>query len=191
MKKIILASTSPRRKEILEKVNLKFEIKESFYKEDLNLKMPPKKLVEYLSLGKAKAVEKECKEGIIIAADTIVVYKQKVLGKPFTEEKAKEMLTFLSGKKHEIITGVTIINKYTDTYISFHDSTKVIMKKLNSQTIDNYIATKEPLDKAGGYALQGIGSVLIEKIEGNFFNAMGLPVNKLYEELKKMGVDIL
>ncbi|MDD5639287.1 MAG: Maf family protein [Candidatus Pacebacteria bacterium] len=190
-RRIILASTSPRRKEILDKTMLLFEIQESFYEEDMTLKMSPEKLAEYLSLGKAKSVADKNPDAIIISADTFVVYDNKCLGKPKTKLLAKKMLTMLSGKKHEIITGVTIIDTSNNHTISFHGTTKIFMKKLSPQIINSYIKTGEPLDKAGGYALQEIGAILIEKIDGDFFNAMGLPINRLTEELKAFGIKIL
>jgi septum formation protein len=190
MKKIILASTSPRRKEIFAKIKLPFEIQESNYEENMNLKMPPEKLAEYLSAGKAKAVAEKNSNAIIIAADTFVVYDDRPLGKPKTAERAKEMLEMLSGKEHEILTGVTIMDADSGKTISFHDATKVFMKELSPDIIDAYIKTGEPIDMAGAYALQEIGALLIEKVEGDFFNAMGLPLKRLVEELKHFGVEV-
>lgn len=189
MKKIILASTSPRRKEILKKLKIKFTIKKSPYEEDLNLKMPPSDLVKFLSLGKAQAIKN--KDALVISGDTIVAYNNQVFGKPKTKKKAREMLNILSGKKHEIITGITIIDKKTNKTVSFSETTYVYMKKLTPRIIENYIKTKEPLDKAGAYALQDLGAILIEKMEGDFFNAAGLPLKRLSEELKNFGINIL
>jgi septum formation protein len=191
MKKIILASVSPRRKEILSKTGLFFDIQESEYEEDMNLQMSPSDLAEHLSLSKAKSVSDKNIDAIVIAADTFVVFDNKYLGKPKTESLAREMLSLLSGTTHEIITGVTIIHKETNHLVSFHEKTKVFMKELSSETIDAYIKTGEPLDKAGGYAMQEIGSILVEKIEGDFFNAVGLPISRLVEELKSFGIKVL
>jgi len=191
MKKIILASTSPRRKEILEKLKMPFEIQESNYEEDMTLDMTPEKLAEYLSMGKAKAVAGKNENAIIIAADTFVVYKDKLLGKPKSVESAKEMLEMLSGKEHEIITGVAIIDTGTGKVKSFSGFTKVFFEKLTPEIIDAYIKTGEPMDKAGSYAMQEIGALLINRIEGDFFNAMGLPLKRLVEELKDFGVFVL
>lgn len=191
MRKIILASTSSARKETFSKVRLPFEVQASNYEEDMSLEMPPEQLVEYLSAGKAKAVAEENSNAIVIAADTFVVYGNQRLGKPKTAERAKEMLEMLSGKEHEIVTGVTIIDTESGKSRTFHGSTKVFMKKLSPETIDAYIKTGEPLDKAGAYALQEIGAMLIEKIEGDFFNAVGLPLERLMEELKDFGVVVI
>src|SRR3989338_5588177 len=189
-RKIILASTSPRRKEILAKTGLVFEIQASDYHEDMTLKMSPEKLVEYLSKGKAEAVALKNSNAIVIAADTFVAYKNKKLGKPKDKREAKKMLTMLSCKQNNIISGVTIIDTHSGKSLSFHEITKVFMKKMSADEIENYIATGEPLDKAGAYALQERGSIFIKKIDGDFFNAMGLPLNKLVEKLKMFSVEL-
>lgn len=191
MKKIILASTSPRRKEILSKLGLPFEVQESNYEEDMTLDMSPEKLVEYLSVGKAKAVAEKNQNAIVIAADTIVVYKHHILGKPITPERAKEMLEMLSGKQHEIMTGVTIIDTNSGKSRTFHDTIKTFMVNFSPELIDWYIKTGEPLDKAGAYALQEKGALLIEKIDGDLFGAIGLPLRRLVDELKDFGVNVI
>ncbi len=189
MKRIILASTSPRRKEILSKTKLPFEIQESNYKEDMTLPMPPIELAEHLSFNKAKAVADRNKDAVVIAADTFVVYENKFLGKPKTEKEAKEMLMMLSGKENQIITAVTIIEN--DHSLSFHETVRAYMENLSSEDIDKYIATGEPMDKAGAYALQELGAIFIKKIDGDFFAAMGLPLKRLVQELKKFGIEVL
>jgi septum formation protein len=189
MKRIILASTSSRRKEILSKVKLSFEVMESDYKEDMSLDMSPIELSKWLSFNKAKVVADKNKDAVVIGADTFIVFKEKLLGKPKTEKEAKEMLTMLSGKEHEIITGVTIIEK--DHSISFHEIVKVFMENITQENIDKYIATGEPMDKAGAYALQEMGAIFIKKIDGDFYTAMGLPLKRIVEELKDFGIDIL
>jgi len=190
MKKIILASASPRRKEILLKTGLSFEVQESEYEEDMALAMPPGELSEYLSLGKARLVADKNNDAIVIAADTFVVCDNKFLGKPKTESLAREMLSILSDKENDIFTGVTIIDSSNDHTVSFHEISKVFMKKMPPETIELYIKTGEPLGMAGGYSIQGRGAVLIEKIDGDFFNAMGLPLSRLAEELKDFGIRI-
>lgn len=189
MKKLILASTSPRRKEILSKTGLAFEVVPSDYEEDMTLDMPPEELAEFLSAGKAMAVASKNPGAIVIAADTFVVHEHHRLGKPHTPERAKEMLEMLSGKAHYIVTGVTIVAG--DQVCSFHEKTSVHMAELSEALIDQYIATGEPLDKAGAYALQELGAMLIEKTEGDFFNAMGLPLRRLVHELRAFGVEVL
>lgn len=191
MKKIILASTSPRRKEILEKTRLLFSIEGSDYEEDMSLPLTPHELVKFLSLEKAKSVAKNHADALIIAADTIVAFEGKVLGKPHTREAAKEMLLMLNGKRNSIITGVAIIDTTTSKIESFSDEVDIYLKQLTESEIDNYIKSGEPLDKAGAYAIQGLGSVFIKKIDGDFFSAMGLPIEKIAEVIKGFGVYIL
>ncbi|MBU3934863.1 septum formation inhibitor Maf [Patescibacteria group bacterium] len=191
MKQIILASQSPRRKQLLEQIGLEFEIDPSNYEEDMTLKMEPKKLAEFLSLGKAKDVAERHKDTIIISADTIVAVDNEVFGKPKTPERAKYMLEKLSGRAHSVITGFTIIDTETNKQISKSIETKVYFKDLSEQEIDLYIATSEPLDKGGAYAIQGLAALFVEKIEGDYFNIVGLPILALTTELKNLGVNIL
>lgn len=193
MKTIILASGSPRRKEILERVGLKFKIVESNFDEkiDPELKLKPHDLVKKFSLEKAKAVAKNHKNSIIIGADTIVFIDKQILGKPKDEKHAQQMLKLLSGRSHFVVTGFTIINTTSNKTVTKSIETKVWMKQLSTQEIDDYIATNEPFGKAGAYAIQEKGSVFIEKITGDFFNAVGLPIYALAQELRKLGVEIL
>jgi septum formation protein len=200
MKSIILASKSPRRKELLKMLGLKFRVVDNNYKEKVDPKLKPEQLAKKLSLGKAKAMAAKNPRAVIIAADTIVVLKKEslgkhstsvVLGKPHTGAKAKQMLKKLSGKMHLVITGLTIIDTEKNTVFSKAITTKVYFKKLTPLEIDAYIKTKEPLDKAGGYAIQGLGSLLIKKIEGDYFNIVGLPLNILAEGLKKSDIDVV
>lgn len=186
-----MASSSPRRKEIFSKIRMPFKVVESDYEEDMSLSMLPVELAKYLSGGKARSVARTHPEAIIIAADTFVVYDNRVLGKPKTEERALEMLRMLSGKENDIITGVTILDSSNGREYSFHEITKVFMKKISKDTIAAYIKTGEPLDKAGSYAIQELGAILIDRIEGDFFNAMGLPLARLALELQKFGIKIL
>ena len=191
MKKIILASQSPRRKDLLKQIGLEFEIDPSNYEEDMTLKMEPNKLAEFLSLGKAKDVAKRHKDAIIISADTIVAISGEVFGKPKTPERAKYMLEKFSGNAHSVITGFTIIDTETNKQISKSVETKVYFKNLSEQEIKAYIATGEPLDKGGGYAIQGLAALFVEKIEGDYFNIVGLPILALTTELKDFGIKIL
>ncbi len=191
MRKIILASSSPRRKEIFAKLRLPFEIQHSDYEEDMTLPMSPIELAKFLSLGKAESVAAKNPDAIIIAADTFVVFENKFIGKPKSENEAKEMLKMLSGKENDIVTGVTIIDSQNKKQISFHDISKVFIQELSDEIIDSYIKTGDPMDKAGAYAIQEIGAVLIEKIEGDFFNIMGLPLRRLAQELENFGIKVL
>jgi len=133
MKKIILASTSPRRKELFAKLRLPFEIQASEYEEDMTLPMPPLELVEFLSLGKAQSAAEKNPNAIVIAADTFVVFENKFLGKPKSENEAKEILRMPSGKENDIVTGVTIIDTETGKQISFHDTSKVFISDVRRE----------------------------------------------------------
>ena len=190
-RKIILASGSPQRKKLLETIGLDFEIEKSNYKEDISEKIPAYKLAQKLALGKVQDVAQKHKNAIIIGADSFVVLGKEFLDKPRTPQKAKEMLKKISGKKHQLITGIAIIDTKRNKIFTDYEITGVWLKKLNAKEINSYVKTKEPLDKAGGYAIQGIGSILIEKINGNYTNVVGLPINKVYKYLLKLGVNIL
>jgi len=191
MRKIILASNSPRRKEILAKTRLKFEIVESNYEEDMTLKLKPRELAKFLSKEKAQIVAKKSKNSILISADTFIVLKNKILGKPHTKEKATKMLMEINDQKLRIITGYTIIDQATNKVISESKETQIKIKKLGRQEIENYVQTGESLDKAGAFAIQGLGSILIEEMKGDFFNALGLPIFDIANHLKKIGIKIL
>jgi septum formation protein len=190
MRKIILASASPRRKEILRKTGLNFSICTSDYKEDINLSLKPRALAKFLSRKKAETVAHKYKNAIIIAADTFIVFKNRLLGKPHTDKEAEKMLNMLNGKAHSVITGFTIMDTASKKILSRSVETKVYFKKLGRKEINAYVRSKEPLDKAGAYAIQGLGSVFIEKIDGDFLNVVGLPLRALTESLKKFGITI-
>lgn len=190
-RKIILASGSTQRKKLLETIGLDFEIEKSNYKEDMSEKMPAHKLVQKLALGKAQDVAQKHKNAIIIGADSFVVLGKEFLGKPRTPQKARKMLKKISGKKHQLITGIAIIDTKRNKTFTDYEITEVWFKKLSAKEIENYIKTGEPLDKAGSYAIQKLGCILIKKINGNYTNVVGLPINKIYEYLLKLDVDIL
>ena len=183
-KNLILASASPRRRELLEKAGLQFIVVASNYEEDMTLRLSPPELVKFLSQGKAEAVRAAHPNSLILAADTIVVLGNQILGKPHTPERAKEMLTALSGTNHSIITGFTVLDSGSGKSISDAVETKVMFKKLSERQIDEYIATGEPLDKAGAYAIQLGGARFVERMEGDYANAIGLPVTEVLQALK-------
>lgn len=191
MKKIILASASPRRKELLAKIGLKFSIEKSNIKEDLGTNLSPKKLAEYLSYRKAYKISKKHSNATIIAADTLVVLNNKVIGKPKNSKDAKKILRKLSGKAHSVITAFTIIDTKTNKISTRSVETKVFMKKLTEKEINYYIKTEEPLDKAGAYGIQGFGGIFIEKIDGDYYNIVGLPLTTFIKELKKFNINVL
>ncbi|MCK5393773.1 MAG: septum formation protein Maf, partial [Candidatus Omnitrophica bacterium] len=185
------ASTSPRRKELLEMIGLKFKAVDSGYKEDLNYGLKPLALARYLSKGKAKEAAKKYKNHIIIAADTFVVSGESLIGKPNSVAEAKKMLKKISGRILYVVTGFTITDTESGKTLSKAVRTKVYIKNLTNTEINNYVKTKEPLGKAGAFAIQGIGALIVKKIEGDFFNVMGLPLNALAGALKKFGIHIL
>jgi len=191
MKTIILASVSPRRRELLEKIGLEFKVEASNYNEEMNSDQEPHGLAKSISLEKAKAIASHHHNALIIAADTFIVFRGKILGKPRSEREAREMLEALSGKIHSVITGFTIIDTDSQRVLSRTTETKVHIKKLTPGEIDAYVRSKEPLDKAGAYAIQGLGSVIVDKINGDYFNVMGLPLNALTESLKEFGINVL
>ncbi|MCK5629188.1 MAG: septum formation inhibitor Maf [Nanoarchaeota archaeon] len=191
--KIILASSSPRRKEIADQMGLEYEIIPSNYEEDMTMRLEPKDLVKTLALGKAKEVanrQEEETEAIVIGIDTFITYNKKLLGKPKSVNEAREMLKMISGKIIKAYTGVAIIDIKNKNEMINYDITEIILANLTDTEIDNYINTGEPLDKAGAIGIQGLGSIFIKKINGCFSGAVGLPENKIYNMIAKMGVDI-
>ena len=188
---IILASASPRKKEILKKTGLKFKVDESDYEEKVDPGLKPHELARFLSREKARDVARRHRDALVIAADTIVLLRGRLFGKPRNEEQAKEMLRALSGKAHSVITGFTIIDTAGKKEISRSVESKVFFKRLSADEIETYIRSGEPLDKAGAYGVQGLGAVIVKRIEGDFFNVVGLPLNALAESLKEFGVNVL
>ncbi|AFS78019.1 Maf-like protein [Gottschalkia acidurici 9a] len=185
MKKIILASSSPRRKEILNRFDLKFDIICSNIEEYVDKNDDPIKTVMSLAFEKCQDVANRCNEGdIIIAADTIV-YKDYILGKPQNREEALNMIKHLSGDTHLVITGVSIIEVGNSRKIVDYEVTRVKFKDLTKDKIERYLDTEEYKDKAGAYGIQGYGEVLVESIEGSYSNVVGLPIAKLEELLDK------
>jgi len=187
-KKIILASASPRRKEILKRTGLKFKVDASGHEEKMRQGLSPQSLARLLSLEKAKSVAGRHGNALVIAADTFIVFKGKLFGKPHKKEEALRMLLTLNGKAHTVITGFTIIDTDSGKMISRSAKTKVWFKKLTADEIKSYVKSGEPLDKAGGYAVQGRGAALIKKIEGDFLNVVGLPLRMLVKSLREFGV---
>ncbi len=190
-RKIVLASSSPRRKDLLALTGLHFIIDKSDYKEILTPGARPRRIARRLSHAKATGVAKKYNDALIIAADTFIVYRHTFLGKPHTGEEAMRMLSLLSGRCHFVITGFTIIDTTTGKKVSRSVQTKVWFRKVTKKEIISYIRTGEPLDKAGAYAIQGLGAVFVEKIEGDYFNVIGLPISSLAEALKKFGIYVL
>lgn len=187
-KKIILASNSPRRRELLEMIGLKFDIIADNTPEPMNCDKSPNEVVCELAEFKGNNVSKKCdtKEGaVIIAADTVVAVDNEILGKPSDTQDAMNMLQKLSGKMHCVYTGVHILDIDTNKRITFYEKTEVFFKKLDIDEIKDYINTREPLDKAGAYGIQNLGSLFVEKINGDYFNVVGLPLSRLGRVLKE------
>lgn len=186
--KIILASGSPRRREIFARLGINFQYTTSATKEEFNDTDPIEQQVMKVAAMKAYDVARIYDEAFIVAADTVVYCENRILGKPKDVKDAQEMLQFLSGKKHEVITGVVVINKNHKIHEQFYDKTDVYFKKLNIEMINWYIDSEEPMDKAGAYAIQGKGSLFVEKIVGNYDTVVGLPVGKLLDVFVKLGI---
>lgn len=182
--KIILGSHSPRRKELLEKIGLKFIVKASDVKEDFKTFINIEEAAKAMAKLKANSFNDLKNNEILICADTLVSVGKKILGKPKSKKEAEEMLRLLSGKVHKVTTGVAI--KSNKNQKIFFESTKVVFKELTDKEIKYYIKNYKPFDKAGSYAIQEwIGLIGIKKINGSYFNVMGLPTEKLFSELIK------
>jgi septum formation protein len=188
-RKIVLASKSERRKALLEQIYLEFEVRESEYEEDMSVMSDPYELAKFLALGKAQDVARHYEDAIIIGGDTFVFYEGKFIGKPKDKDDAKRILSNFSGNTHNIVTGLAVIDTKNGVIVSDYDEAKVTFRKLTPKEIEDYVATGEPLDKAGAYGLMHRGAVLIEKINGDFYSVVGLPLNKLHLALKKLGVN--
>ncbi len=180
MKDIILASASPRRKELLDKFNIDYKIEISNIYENVNTGERPEIIAMVLAFEKAVDISKRVSDNsIIISADTIVVAEDNILEKPKTRFEAKKMLELLSGKMHKVITGISLVNIDEKIKIVDYEKTFVKFRELNDELIEKYLDTGEYKDKAGSYGIQGKGSILVEKIEGCYYNVVGLPLNKL------------
>ena len=190
-RKIILASGSPRRKQLLEQIGLQFKIRESEYEEDMTALSDPYELCKFLALQKAKDVARHYEDAIIIGADTFIVFEGEIIGKPKDEKDAEKTLRRLSGKENEAVTGFAIIDTKNNTAINDFGKGIVKFKELTDVEISEYIATGEPLKMAGAYGFMNRAAVLIEEVKGDFYSVIGLPLNKIYIELKKMGIDCL
>ena len=185
---VILASASPRRKELLEKIGLTFCVIPSDAEEDIDSSLTPEEQVKALSLLKGRDVAASHNDDLVISADTLVCLDGELLGKPANEDDARRMLRRLSGAKHSVYTGVSIICGGAE--LSEYEKTDVYFRDLSDEEINNYIASKEPMDKAGSYGAQGLGSVFVSRIDGDFFNVMGLPVHRLALMLRRFGIDV-
>ena len=181
---IILASASPRRKEILQNTKLKFEIQKSDIEEVILENESPESMVVRLACEKAYDVAQKNKDKLVIGADTIVALDNEVLGKPKDKEEAYQMIKKLSNKTHKVITGISLINISHGMVVNDYVVSLVTFKDLSEDSIKDYINTNESLDKAGAYGIQGYGALLVDNIQGDYFNIVGLPISKLRDLLK-------
>ena len=186
---IILASQSPRRRELLERMGLPFRIITPDIDEHMERELPPGELVAAISAEKARAVAAQAGGAIVIAADTVVALDGAVLGKPADESDAARMLSALSGRTHQVFTGLTVACGADVRTVS--EETAVTFRPLTAEEIAAYVRTGEPMDKAGAYGIQGYGALLVEGIRGDYYNVMGLPVCRLGGLLRELGVDCL
>lgn len=182
--RVILASASPRRRELLTLVGIDHEVQPANIDESYLPGETPREHAERLARGKASAVEE--RDAVIVGSDTIVVVDGDVLGKPRDPEHAKEMLRRLSGRSHVVMTGVAV--RWRDKLLSSVEEVGVTFRGLDDDEIDRYIATNEPMDKAGAYGIQGYGATIVERVDGDYFAVMGLAVNSLVRLMREAGL---
>lgn len=182
---IILASQSPRRSELLKMLGLNFTVRPSYVEERRRDDLSPVEYVIHNAQRKGAQIAEKLPESLVISADTIVFHNNEILEKPNDKKHAHEILTRLSGNTHEVITGFGLSLQVKNKFVYHHEITKVTFRDLSPEEIDAYVDTAEPLDKAGGYGAQGVGSLLIKRVEGCFFNVIGLPLAYLFVTLDK------
>lgn len=190
MKKIILASESPRRQSLLHQMGIDFTISPANITEDLSISASPEQLVRSIALQKARYVLSSLEEGVVIAADTVVCREGRVMGKPIDRDDAYAMLSQLSGHTHQVMTGLCVAEPGAEPDVEV-EITNVFFRSLTDADVHNYLNHSEWLDKAGGYGIQGRGALLVERIEGCYYNVVGLPLNRLNMMLRRKGLDLL
>ncbi|RMF64011.1 MAG: septum formation inhibitor Maf [Calditrichaeota bacterium] len=184
-KRLILASASPRRADLLKLVGLSFDVVESDLDENEETYTVPEVHVLELSQKKARKVAEDIKDGLVVGADTIVVLDGQILGKPRDAEEAKDMLRLLSGKIHTVYTGFSVVDKPSGEAVSEYERTRVTFRELTDAEIADYVASDQPLDKAGAYGIQDRSALFVERIDGCFYNVMGFPLTRFYCTLQK------
>ena len=191
MRKIILASASPRRRELLEHGGIPFTVIPSQAEEKITTEQPGQAVEELSYLKCSDIYEKSLGDVLVIGADTVVASEGKILGKPSSQKDAVKMLQSLQGREHEVYTGVTIMAREgnENRKKTFHEKTKVVFYPMSDEEIRSYVNTGEPMDKAGAYGIQGKSAVFIKEISGDYNNVVGLPLARLYQELKNMGIE--
>lgn len=193
MRPLVLASASPRRRQLLAQLGLRFRVCESAVDESSLLAGTddPVRLTQALALAKAQAVACREEDAIILAADTVVVVDGEILGKPGDAAEAVAMLERLQGRTHRVVTGVVVADVPGGRRETAAEDTLVTMRSLTRPEIEAYVAGGEPMDKAGSYAIQGLGSTLVTRVEGCFYNVVGLPLARVASMLKGFGIDVL
>lgn len=191
MRKIILASASPRRRELLEQGGIPFTVIPSQAEEKITTEQPGQAVEELSYLKCSDIYEKSLGDVLVIGADTVVASEGKILGKPSSQKDAVKMLQSLQGREHEVYTGVTIMAREgnENRKKTFHEKTKVVFYPMSDEEIRSYVNTGEPMDKAWAYGIQGKSAVFIKEISGDYNNVVGLPLARLYQELKNMGIE--
>ncbi len=190
--RVILASASPRRSDLLNQVGIKFEVQVSDVQEKI-IGNIPSDIVKNLAMQKAEDIfNKNIGDVLVIGADTVVAKDNEIMGKPVDEKDAFDKIKMLQGDEHKVYTGVCVCYRLNgkENNISFYEESSVYMHKMSDEQILDYIETKEPMDKAGAYGIQGICAIYIEKINGDYNNIVGLPVSRLYQECLKIGIDL-
>lgn len=182
--RLILASSSPRRADLLSQIGITFEIYPSDIEEcEFDETFTPEVVTQKLASMKARAVAKRYTEGVVIGADTLVSFEKELLGKPTNQEHARTILTRLSGKSHDVVTGVSLINVEHKKEKTWSEKTKVYFRELRLAEIEEYVMSGEASDKAGAYGIQGRGAAFVDRIEGCYFNVVGLPLARLVDQL--------
>lgn len=190
MAKLVLASNSPRRQDLLQMLGLDFTVIPSKIEEKDFAALPPEEMVKELSKAKAEGVGTLVENALVIGSDTIVMLEGEILGKPRNPEEAILMLKNLRNKDHTVLTGLALYETNSGRILVDYDRTEVSMGPISDDDIRNYIRTGEPLDKAGGYGIQGIGGAFVESIRGSYYTVVGLPIHLLVKMLKEFGISI-
>lgn len=187
VKRLVLASKSPRRKDLLDELKLDFIVHPSDF-EEKHTHLNPEELVIHNAIGKAQDVARHYREALIIGVDTVVAFQNHIINKPKDREDAKRILRLLSNTTHRVISGICVMDSKKNKVITAIETTFVTMDRLEESDIESYINSGEGKDKAAGYAIQGLGSLFVKKIEGDYFNVVGLPIFRLRKLLKKAGI---
>ena len=190
MIKIVLASSSPRRKDLLKSLGVRFTVAENTFEEIVHTYKSPQRYVKENALGKARSAAHKYKNALIIGADTVVVCKDKIIGKPRNYKEAFKILRILQGRVHSVYTGLSLIDTENNSILTDYAKTQVTMRPLDSRETRLYLESIDPSDKAGAYAIQGTGSIIVEKIYGCYYNVVGFPVAKLEEMMRKLGMTL-